>query len=123
MACRLACTQLRRKFLSCSNILWEQATVNVRSIHKAVGTFGDLTTVESSLTQLARSGSVGGLGQNTANILTSPPNNTSINGLSSGPNLQRDAPGKDRKKMKTKTKPMAAPKPRTIKFHEYKVFS
>jgi len=36
-----------------------------------------------------------------------------------GPSLQREAPGKDRKKMKLK-KPSTAPKPRTIKFHEYK---
>jgi hypothetical protein len=43
--------------------------------------------------------------------------------LASGPNLQRDFPGKDRKKAKVK-KPAATaalPKPRTIKFHEYKV--
>jgi hypothetical protein len=42
--------------------------------------------------------------------------------LASGPNLQRDFPGKDRKKAKVK-KPAttALPKPRTIKFHEYKV--
>jgi hypothetical protein len=42
--------------------------------------------------------------------------------LASGPNLQRDFPGKDRKKAKVKKPATAAlPKPRTIKFHEYKV--
>jgi len=54
--------------------------------------------------QLARSGSFGGL----------------ITGLASGPSLQREAPGKDKKKSKLKSKPMPGPKPRTIKFHEYK---
>ena len=54
--------------------------------------------------QLARSGSFGGL----------------VTGLASGPSLQREAPGKDKKKSKLKSKPMPGPKPRTIKFHEYK---
>jgi len=40
-----------------------------------------------------------------------------------GPNLQRDFPGKDRKKAKVKKPATALPKPRTIKFHEYKVRS
>ena len=44
---------------------------------------------------------------------------SSLSGLT-GPSLQRDAPGKERKKVKLK-KPGTAPKPRTIKFHEYKV--
>ena len=47
MACRLLCTHLRSKLLSCSNIR-EQTTVNVKAIHKAVGTFGDLTIVEDA---------------------------------------------------------------------------
>jgi len=47
MACRLLCTHLRSKLLYCSNIR-EQTTVNVRAIHKAVGTFGDLTIVEDA---------------------------------------------------------------------------
>jgi hypothetical protein len=46
--------------------------------------------------------------------------NSSLSVLASGPNLQREFPGKDRKKAKVK-KPAAVPKPRTIKFHEYKV--
>ena len=78
--------------------------------------------------QLARSGSYGGSGGNLANFLAKnhalvSSSNTSLNGVSSGPNLQREAPGKDRKKLKAKsiTKPTTAPKPRTIKFHEYKV--
>jgi len=44
----------------------------------------------------------------------------SSEGLFSAPNLQREAPGKDRKKLKSKGKPLPTPKPRTIKFHEYK---
>ena len=44
----------------------------------------------------------------------------SMSELASGPNLQRDFPGKDRKKAKVK-KIVTVAKPRTIKFHEYKV--
>ena len=77
---------------------------------------------QAAFAQIARSGSFGGSGGNIANLLASSPNIGST-GLSSGPNLQRDAPGKDKKKIKSKSKPMAAPKPRTIKFHEYKVIS
>ena len=44
----------------------------------------------------------------------------SLSELACGPHLQREFPGKDRKKDKVK-KPVTVPKPRTIKFHEYKV--
>ena len=68
---------------------------------------------QPDLGHLARSDSFGGSGANLTNF--------HISGLSSGPNLQRGAPGKDRKKLKSKAKPLPDPKTRTIKFHEYKV--
>lgn len=42
--------------------------------------------------------------------------------LFTAPNQHRDAPGKERKKLKAK-KPGTAPKPTSFKFHEYKVSS
>ena len=63
---------------------------------------------------LARSDSFGGSG---GSLVLS-----GAGGLASGPSLQREAPGKDKKKSKLKTKPQPAAKPlRTMKFHEYKV--
>jgi len=86
-----------------------------------------------------RSGSFGGSWSNLSSLTpnghgVSPSPTSLANGfrgefnlvheLASGPSLQREAPGKDlqsRKKVKAKSgKPATAPKPRTIKFHEYK---
>jgi len=77
---------------------------------------GDITLARGSLgerTDLAGCDLFGGSGGNLA----------SFNEMFSVPNLHRDAPGKERKKLKAKSvsKPGTAPKPKTnFKFHEYK---
>ena len=81
------------------------------------------------INQLPRSVSFGGSWGNLTSLLagqalTNGEFTSKTQGLASGPSLQREAPGKDmgsRKKLKSKSKPVTAPKPRTIKFHEYKV--
>ena len=71
-----------------------------------------------SLEQRARSGSFGGLDDNKSLV----PSTESYTRLS---NLQIGPDGKERKKLKARSgsKPKMAPKPKTIKFHEYKVIN
>ena len=72
-----------------------------------------------SLEQRDRSGSFGGSGDNNGLVLSTT---SSYKGVS---NLQIGPDGKERKKLKAKSasKPNMAPKPKTIKFHEYKVIN
>ena len=82
---------------------------------------GDITSVQQRFDhdELIKSDIFGGSG---GNLSVAGPI-TQGHDVFSAPNQHRDAPGKERKKLKPKSfsKPGTAPKPTTFKFHEYKV--
>ena len=84
---------------------------------------GDITSVVQKKTQqretdlLFKSDLFGGSGGNLSVADKQPGHD-----VFTAPNQHREAPGKERKKLKAKSiKPGTAPKPTTFKFHEYKV--
>ena len=82
---------------------------------------GDITSVQQRFDhdELIKSDIFGGSGGN----LSAAGPVTQGHDVFAAPNQHRDAPGKERKKLKPKSysKPGTAPKPTTFKFHEYKV--
>ena len=82
---------------------------------------GDITSVQvkPDREDLIKSDIFGGSGSNLSSLTPAGTGHY----VFSAPNQHRDAPGKERKKLKPKSisKPGTAPKPTTFKFHEYKV--